>query len=100
MYTVRVVSDGASVGQGSTTCTTSPCLYVQQVSAFATNYTIFVASINGDGAVGPESIMSLPSHPSSSTPLPPHPSSPSPPPPHPLPTAITGGIIVCLLGIL
>ena len=55
MCTVRVVSDGAFVGQGSTTCTTSPCLYVQQVSAFATNYTIFVASINGDGAVGPES---------------------------------------------
>ena len=54
MCTVRVVSDGAFVGQGSTTCTTSPCLYVQQVSAFATNYTIFVASINGDGAVGPE----------------------------------------------
>ena len=54
MYTVRVVSDGTSVGQGSTTCTTSPCLYVQQVSVFATNYTIFVASINGDGAVGPE----------------------------------------------
>ena len=53
-YTVRVVSDGAFVGQGSTTCTTSPCLYVQQVSAFATKYTIFVASINGDGAVGPE----------------------------------------------
>ena len=54
MYTVRVVSDGTSVGQGSTTCTTSPCLYVQQISVFATNYTIFVASINGDGAVGPE----------------------------------------------
>ena len=54
MYTVRVVSDGASVGQGSTTCTTSPCLYVQQVSVFATNYTIFVAFINRDETVGRE----------------------------------------------
>ena len=54
MYTVRVVSYGAFVGQGSTTCTTSPCLYAQQISVFATNYTIFVASVNGDGAVGPE----------------------------------------------
>ena len=69
MYTVRVVSDGASVGQGSTTCTTSPCLYVQQLSVFATSYTIFVASINGDGAVGPGTLplsLSIPSPPSSS----------------------------------
>ena len=54
MYTVRVVGDGASVGPTTTTCTTSPCLYVQQVSAAnATSYTISVASINGDGVVGP-----------------------------------------------
>ena len=54
MYTVRVVGDGASVGPTTTTCTTSPCLYVQQVfPANATSYTISVASINGDGAVGP-----------------------------------------------
>ena len=58
-YTVWVVSDGAFIGQGSTTCTTSQCLYVQQVSVFATNYTIFVASINGDGAVGPDSINTI-----------------------------------------
>ena len=54
MYTVRVVAgDGTSVGQGSAQCTTSPCFYVQQVSAIATSYTISVASINGDGTVGP-----------------------------------------------
>ena len=52
MYTVRVVGNGAPV---NLTCTTSPCLYVQQVYVPATSYTIFVASINGDGAVGPES---------------------------------------------
>ena len=55
MYTVRVVGNGASVGPTTTTCTTSPCLYVQQVYVPATSYTIFVAFINGDGAVGPES---------------------------------------------
>ena len=54
MYTVRVVGNGASVGPTTTTCTTSPCLYVQQVYVTATSYTIFVASINGDGVVGPE----------------------------------------------
>ena len=57
MYTVRVVTvGGISVGQGNATCTFSPCLYVQIVTGFATNtsYYIFVASINGDGAVGPE----------------------------------------------
>ena len=51
MYAVRVVGNG---GPTTTTCTTSPCLYVQQVYVPATSYTIFVASINGDGAVGPE----------------------------------------------
>ena len=57
MYKVRVVTvGGISVGQGYATCTTSPCLYVQNVTGFANNtsYTIFVASVNGDGAVGPE----------------------------------------------
>ena len=50
VYTVRVVGDGStSVGHGSTKCTTSPCLFVQQVNVPATSYTIFVASINGDG---------------------------------------------------
>ena len=52
MYTVRVVGDGTSVGQGCTVCTTSPCFYVQQVSAIATNITISVTSINGDGILG------------------------------------------------
>ena len=50
VYTVRVVGDGStSVGHGSTKYTTSPCLFVQQVNVPATSYTIFVASINGDG---------------------------------------------------
>ena len=53
-HTVRVVSDAAFVGQGSTTCTTSPCLYVQQVAVFATKYTIFVAIVNRDGGVAGE----------------------------------------------
>ena len=58
MYRVRVVTvGGISVGQGYATCTSSPCLYVLNVTGFATNtsYTIYGASINGDGAVGPES---------------------------------------------
>ena len=53
MYTVRVVGDGTSVGEGTTDCTTSTCLYVQEIPTFATSYVIFVASINGDGDVGP-----------------------------------------------
>ena len=54
MYTVRVVGDsGTSVGHGSTKCTTSPCLFVQKVNVPATSYTIYVASINGDGEEGP-----------------------------------------------
>ena len=52
MYTVRVVGDGTSVGEGTTNCTTSTCLYVLEIPTFATNV-IFVASINGDGVVGP-----------------------------------------------
>ena len=54
MYTVRVVGDGTSVGKGTTNCTTSTCLYVQEVSTFATSYVIFIASINGDGDMGTE----------------------------------------------
>ena len=54
MYTVRVVGDGTFVGKGTTNCTTSSCLYVQEISTFATSYVIFVASINGDGDVGTE----------------------------------------------
>ena len=54
MYTVRVVGDGTSVGKGTTNCTTSTCLYVQEVSTFATSYVIFVSSINGDGDMGTE----------------------------------------------
>ena len=60
VYTVRVVgTGGTSVGQGSTKCTTSPCLYAQQVSVFATSYTIFVASINGAGDEGPYSAITI-----------------------------------------
>ena len=51
-YTVRVVGADGSVGQGCTVCTTSPCLYVHQVTHMATNYSIFVTSINQDGTLG------------------------------------------------
>ena len=60
MYTVRVVGDGgAYVGHGSTQCITSPCLYVQQVYISATSYTIFVASVNGDGNEGPYNTITI-----------------------------------------
>ena len=59
MYTVRVVGDGTSVGEGTTNCTTSTCLYVQEISTFATSYVIFVACINGDGYVGTESNLTV-----------------------------------------
>ena len=59
MYTVKVVGDGTSVGEGTTNCTPSTCLYVQEVSTFATSYVIFVASINGDGYVGTESNLTV-----------------------------------------
>ena len=52
-YNVTVVGDGIVIGQGSTSCTTSPCVYVQQVSALTSSYNISVASINGDGSIGP-----------------------------------------------
>eukprot|EP00731_Ephydatia_muelleri_P011622 Em0006g516a len=60
VYTVRVVgTGGTSVGQGSTKCTTSPCLYTQQVSVFASSYTIIVASINGAGDEDPYSTITI-----------------------------------------
>eukprot|EP00731_Ephydatia_muelleri_P033826 Em0039g12a len=52
-YNVNVENDGIIIGHGSTSCTTSPCVYVQQVSALASSYNISVASINGDGSIGP-----------------------------------------------
>ena len=54
MYTVRVIGDGTSVGEGTINCTTSTCLYVQEITTFATSYVILIASINGDGDVGTE----------------------------------------------
>ena len=51
-YTVRVVGSNSSVGQGCTVCTTSPCLYVHQVTHMAHNYNIFVTSINQDAKFG------------------------------------------------
>ncbi|KAL5500397.1 hypothetical protein EMCRGX_G011952 [Ephydatia muelleri] len=52
-YNVNVENDGIIIGHGSTSCTTSPCVYVQQVSALASSYNISVASINEDGSIGP-----------------------------------------------
>ncbi|KAL5516976.1 hypothetical protein EMCRGX_G002436 [Ephydatia muelleri] len=51
-YTVRVLGADSSVGQGCTVCTTSPCLYVHQVTRMANNYYISVTSINRDGTLG------------------------------------------------
>ncbi|KAL5517975.1 hypothetical protein EMCRGX_G003632 [Ephydatia muelleri] len=51
-YTVRVVGADGSVGQGCTVCTTSPCLYVYQVTHVAVYYNISVTSINPDGTLG------------------------------------------------
>lgn len=53
-YIVRVVGSDTSVGQGCTVCTSSPCLYVHQVTHVTNNYSIFVTSINGDGTLGPQ----------------------------------------------
>ena len=51
-YTVRVVGADGSVGQGCTVCTTSPCLYVHQVTHVAVYYNISVTSKNPVGTVG------------------------------------------------
>ena len=51
-YTVRVVGADGSVVQGCTVCTTSPCLYVHQVTNVAVYYNISVTSINPDGTLG------------------------------------------------
>ena len=52
VYTVRVVGADGSVGQGCTVCTTSPCLYVHQVTHVAANYKISVTSMNPEGTLG------------------------------------------------
>ena len=52
IYTLRVVGADGSVGQGCTVCTTSPCLYVHQVTHVARNYSIYVTAINQDGTLG------------------------------------------------
>ena len=51
-YTVRVVGADGSVGQGCTVCTTSPCLYVHQVTHKAVYYNISVTSIYQDANFG------------------------------------------------
>ena len=51
-YIVTVLGDGTAVGQGFTTCGTSICSYIQQGSLLASNYTLIVTSINGDGSTG------------------------------------------------
>ncbi|KAL5515830.1 hypothetical protein EMCRGX_G001054 [Ephydatia muelleri] len=52
IYTVSVLGADGSVGQGCTVCTTSPCLYVYQITHVAVYYNISVASINPDGTLG------------------------------------------------
>ena len=58
-YTVRVVGADGSVGQGCTVCTTSPCLYVHQVTHVAVYYNISVTSIYQDGTSGPQNSTTL-----------------------------------------
>ena len=58
-YTVRVVGADGSVGQGCTVCTTSPCLYVHQVTHVAVYYNIYVTSIHPDGTLGPQNSTTL-----------------------------------------
>ena len=52
IYTVKVLGADGSVGQGCTVCTTSPCLYVYQITHVAVYYNISVAYINPDGTLG------------------------------------------------
>ena len=59
IYTVRVVGADGSVGQGCTVCTTSSCLYVHQVTHVSNNYSISVTSINQDGALGSQNIITF-----------------------------------------
>ena len=59
MYTVRVVGDGTSIGQGIANCSALVCSFIMHpqisVTASAVKYTTFLASINGYGNKGPES---------------------------------------------
>ena len=57
MYTVRVVGDGTSIGQGIANCSALVCLFIMypQILVTAVKYTVFLASINGYGNKGPES---------------------------------------------
>ena len=59
-YNVKVVGDGPSIDKGSTSCNTSQCVSVQKISALASSYyNISVASINGDGLIGPENTTTI-----------------------------------------
>ena len=54
LYQVRVVGSDSSDDLNSTVCTTSPCIYVHQVTHLANNYSIYVSSINQDATLGSE----------------------------------------------
>ena len=56
-YIVRVVGSDSSVGAGLTVCTTSPCVYVHQVTHVANKYNIIVTSIDQDLTLGSRNII-------------------------------------------
>eukprot|EP00731_Ephydatia_muelleri_P027499 Em0019g372a len=54
-YTVRVVGTDRAVGEACTLCSTTPCLYVHQITPIAHmtyNYSVLLKAINPDGTSG------------------------------------------------
>ena len=59
-YRLRIAGNGNSIGQHSVYCTVE-CFYIQiQNPAFQfTNYTVYLASVNGYGDIGPENNVTI-----------------------------------------
>ena len=54
-YTVRVVGTDRAVGEACTFCSTTPCLYVHQITQIlhmTYNYSVLLTAINPDGTSG------------------------------------------------
>ena len=58
MYRVRITGDGNSLNQATVNCTIQ-CSYIQSVNFHFPSYTIYLASVNGFGDIGPENDMTI-----------------------------------------
>ena len=57
-YRLRIVGDGNSFVQNSVNCTIG-CFYILNPTFQFSNYTVYLASINEDGDIGPENNVTI-----------------------------------------